>query len=36
MKTMTKMMESMNFMMGNVCDRLEKVGKHGNMAGTCT
>jgi hypothetical protein len=22
--------------MGNVCDRLEKVGKHGNMAGTCT
>jgi hypothetical protein len=33
---MTKMMERMNFMMGNVCDRLEKVGKHGNMAGTCT
>jgi hypothetical protein len=30
---MTKMMERMNFMMGNVCDRLEKVGKHGNMAG---
>jgi hypothetical protein len=30
------MMERMNFMMGNVCDRLEKVGKHGNMAGTCT
>jgi len=26
----------MNFMMGNVCDRLEKVGKHGNMVGTCT
>ena len=23
-------------MMGNVCDRLEKVGKHGNVAGTCT
>jgi hypothetical protein len=22
--------------MANVCDRLEKVGKHGNMAGTCT
>ena len=22
--------------MGNVCDRLEKVGKHGNMVGTCT
>ena len=30
------MMERMNFMMGNVCNRLEKVGKHGNMAGTCT
>jgi hypothetical protein len=26
----------MNFVMGNVCDRLEKVGKHGNVAGTCT
>jgi len=36
LQTMTKMMERMNFMMGNVCDRLEKVGKHGNMAGTCT
>jgi len=35
-QTMTKMMESMNFMMGNVCDRLEKVGKHGIVAGTCT
>ena len=23
-------------MMGNVCDRLEKVGKHVNVAGTCT
>jgi hypothetical protein len=33
MQAMTKMMERMNFMMGNVCDRLEKVGKHGNMAG---
>ena len=22
--------------MGNVCDRLEKVAIHGNMAGTCT
>ena len=22
--------------MGNVCDRLEKVGKHGNVAGTCS
>jgi hypothetical protein len=36
MHAMTKMMERMNFMMGNVCDRLKKVGKHGNMAGTCT
>jgi hypothetical protein len=36
MQAMTKMMESMNFMIGNVCDRLEKVGKHGNVAGTCT
>jgi hypothetical protein len=36
MHIMTKMMERMNFVMGNVCDRLEKVGKHGNVAGTCT
>jgi hypothetical protein len=36
MHAITKMMERMNFMMGNVCDRLEKVGKHGNVAGTCT
>jgi hypothetical protein len=36
MHAMTKMMERMNLMMGNVCDRLEKVGKHGNVAGTCT
>jgi len=36
MQAMTKMMESMNFVMGNVCDRLEKVGKQGNVAGTCT
>ena len=35
MQAMTKMMERMNFMMGNVCDRLEKVAKHGNVAG-CT
>jgi hypothetical protein len=34
MQAMTKMMERMNFMMRNVCDRLEKVGKHGNVAGT--
>jgi hypothetical protein len=36
MQAMTKMMEIMNFMTGNVCDRLEKVGKHGNVVGTCT
>ncbi|KAL9360297.1 hypothetical protein Peur_048420 [Populus x canadensis] len=36
MQAMTKMTESMNFVMGNVCDRLEIVGKHGIMAGTCT
>jgi hypothetical protein len=36
MQVMTKMMERMNFMMRNVCDRLEKVGECGNMAGTCT
>jgi hypothetical protein len=32
----SKMMERMNFVMGNVCDRLEKVGKLGNVAGTFT
>jgi hypothetical protein len=36
MQVMTEMMERMNFVMGNMCDRLEKVGKRGNMAGTCT
>jgi hypothetical protein len=36
MQAMTKMMDRMTFMMGSVCDRLEKVGKHGNIAGTCT
>ena len=36
MQVMTQMMERMNLMMGNVCDRLEKVVKHGNVAGTCT
>jgi hypothetical protein len=36
MQAMTKMMERMNFVMGNMCDRLEKVGKHGNVVGTCT
>jgi hypothetical protein len=33
---MTKIMERMNFVMGNVCDRLERVEKHGNEAGTST
>ena len=36
MQAMMKMIERMNFMMGNVCDSLEKVGKYGNVAGTCT
>jgi len=36
MQAMTKMMERMNSVMGNVCDRLENVGKQGNVAGTCT
>ena len=36
MHAMTKMMERINFMIGNVCDRLEKVGKYGNVAETCT
>ncbi|KAL9344803.1 hypothetical protein Peur_062478 [Populus x canadensis] len=35
-QAITRMMERINFMMGNVCERLEKVGKHGNVAGTCT
>ena len=30
------MMESMNFVMGNVCDRLDRVEKCGNEAGTST
>ena len=36
MHAMTKMMERINFMIGNVCDRLEKVGKYGNVDETCT
>jgi hypothetical protein len=35
-QAMTKIMERMNFVMGNVCDRLERVEKHGNKAGTST
>ena len=35
-QAMTKMMERMNLTVGNMCDRLEKVAKHDNVAGTCT
>jgi hypothetical protein len=30
------MMESMNFVMGNVCDRLDRVERRGNKVGTST
>jgi hypothetical protein len=33
---MTQMMERMNFVMGNVCDRLDRVERHGSEAGTST
>jgi hypothetical protein len=33
MQAMTQMMERMNFVMGNVCDRLDRVEKRGNEAG---
>lgn len=33
---MTQMMKNMNFVMGNVCDRLDMVEKHGNEVGTRT
>ena len=36
MKVMMQMMERMNFVMGNVCDRLDRVERHGNEAGTGT
>jgi hypothetical protein len=36
MQAMIQMMERMNFVMGNVCDRLDRVEKHGNEAGTST
>ena len=36
MQAMIKMMERMNFTMGNMYERLENVAKHGNVAGTCT
>jgi hypothetical protein len=36
MQAMTQMMESMNFVMGNVCDRLDRVERRGNKIGTST
>jgi hypothetical protein len=36
MQAMTQMMEMMNFVMGNVCDRLDRVERHGNKAGRST
>jgi len=36
MQVMKQMMERMNFFMGNVCDRLDRVEKRGNEAGTST
>jgi len=35
-QAMTQTMERMNFVMGNVCDRLDRVEKRGNEAGTST
>ena len=36
MQAMTQMIEGMNFVMGNVCDRLDRVEKRGNEASTST
>jgi hypothetical protein len=36
MQAMTQMMEMMNFVMGNVCDRLDMVEKCSNEAGLST
>jgi hypothetical protein len=36
MQAMTRMMERMNFVMGNVCDKLDTVEKRGNEVGTST
>jgi hypothetical protein len=36
MQAMMTMMEIMNFVIGNMCDRFEKVEKHGNEVGTST
>ena len=35
MQAMTQMIERMNFVMGNVCDRVDRV-ESGNKAGTST
>jgi hypothetical protein len=36
MQAMTQMMERMNSVIGNMCDKLDKVEKRGNEAGTST
>ena len=36
MQAMTQMMERMNFVMGNMCDRLDRVEKRSNKAGPST
>jgi hypothetical protein len=36
MQAMTQIMERMNFVMGNVCDRLDSMEKRGNEAGIST
>ena len=36
MQAMMQMMERMNFVMGNVCDKLDRVEKRDNKAGTST
>jgi hypothetical protein len=36
MQVMTQMIEMINFMMGNVCDRLDRVEKRGKKASTST
>ena len=36
MQAMTHMMERMDFVMGNVCDRLDRVERRGNEAGIST
>jgi hypothetical protein len=36
MQAMMQMMERMTFVMGNMCDRLDRVERRGNEAGTST